>query len=282
MYQKTYYATHPESIYGATNDELRELYLVNDIFSEGEIRLNYSHFDRIAVGGAVPTSEKLSLPVIDEPESLKGKPFLDMREMGAVNISGGKGKITVDGETFELGKNDCLYIPKESAEVTFESETAANPAKFYLLSTLAHKRFETKLITTEQANKLYLGAVETSNVRTVYQLIIPGICQSSQLVMGLTALDTGSVWNTCPPHIHERRSEVYLYFDLDEKARIMHFMGQTEDTRTMIMENEQVVLSPPWSIHMGVGTSNYSFVWAMGGENLDYTDMNVLDICQLK
>lgn len=282
MYQKTYYATHPESIYGATNDELRELYLVSDIFTEGKIRLNYSHFDRIVVGGAVPTGEKLSLPVIDEPESLKGKPFLDMREMGAVNIGSGKGKITVDGQTFELGKNDCLYIPKESAEVSFESLEAGNPAKFYLLSTLAHKRFETKLVTTEQANKLYLGAVETSNVRTVYQLIIPGICQSSQLVMGLTALETGSVWNTCPPHIHERRSEVYLYFDLDEKARIMHFMGQTEDTRTMIIENEQVVLSPPWSIHMGVGTSNYSFVWAMGGENLDYTDMNVLDICQLK
>ncbi len=282
MYQKTYYATHPESIFGATNEELRELYLVNDIFTSGELRLNYSHFDRVAVGGAVPTGEKLLLPVLEEPESLKGKPFLDMREMGAVNIGEGRGKITVDGAEFELGKKDCLYIPKGSTEVSFESVDAGAPAKFYLVSTLAHARYEPKLITTEQANKLYLGAVETSNVRTVYQLIIPGICQSSQLVMGLTSLDTGSVWNTCPPHIHERRSEVYLYFDLDEKARIMHFMGQTEDTRTMIMENEQVVLSPPWSIHMGVGTSNYSFVWAMGGENLDYTDMNVLDICQLK
>ena len=282
MYEKTYYATHPESIFGATNEELRELYLVRELFAEGELRLNYSHFDRIAVGSAVPTGEKLSLPAIEEPESLKGKPFLDMREMGAVNIGEGRGKITVDGETFELGKKDCLYIPKGSSEVSFESADAAAPAKFYLVSTLAHARFETKLITTEQANKLNLGAVETANVRTVYQLIIPGICQSSQLVMGLTSLDTGSVWNTCPPHIHERRSEVYLYFDLDEKARIMHFMGQTEDTRTMIMGNEEVVLSPPWSIHMGVGTSNYSFVWAMGGENLDYTDMNVLDICQLK
>ena len=282
MYNKTYYATHPESILGMLNEDLRDLYLVNDIFAENEVRLNYSHFDRIAVGGTMPTSKKVKLPTHTEPESTKGKPFLDRREMGAVNIGEGRGKITVDGETYELGKMDCLYIAKESVEVTFESEDAANPAKFYLLSTLAHKRFETKLLTAKDAKKLQLGSVETSNVRTVYQLIIPGVCDSSQLVMGLTTLETGSVWNTCPPHIHERRSEVYLYFDLDEKARIMHFMGQTEDTRTMIMENEQVVLSPPWSIHMGVGTSNYSFVWAMGGENLDYTDMNVLDICQLR
>lgn len=282
MYNKTYYATHPESIFGMTNEDLRDLYLVSNIFAENEVRLNYSHFDRIAVGGTMPVSKKVSLPTHTEPESAKGKPFLDRREMGAVNIGNGCGKITVDGEVYELGKMDCLYIAKESAEVTFESDDAANPAKFYLLSTLAHKRFETKLLTAKDAKKLQLGSVETSNVRTVYQLIIPGVCDSSQLVMGLTTLETGSVWNTCPPHIHERRSEVYLYFDLDEKARIMHFMGQTEDTRTMIMENEQVVLSPPWSIHMGVGTSNYSFVWAMGGENLDYTDMNVLDICQLR
>ena len=282
MYRNTFYATHPISIYGASNADLRRSYLIENSFVKNELRLHYSHFDRIAVGGAVPQKKKLSLPQHTEPDSAKGRPYLDRREMGVINIGAGKGTVTVDGKKYKLDKKDCLYVAKESEKVTFESEDAKKPAQFYLLSTLAHKRYETRLLTAEDANKLHLGSPETANVRTVYQMIIPGVCDSAQLVMGLTSLDSGSVWNTCPPHIHERRSEVYLYFDLDKRARIMHFMGQPESTRTMLMNDKEIVLSPPWSIHMGVGTSNYSFVWAMGGENLDYTDMNVLDICQLK
>jgi 4-deoxy-L-threo-5-hexosulose-uronate ketol-isomerase len=278
MHVETRQAIDPRHAAGFGTEELRAEFLIQNLFTPGEVRLTYSHLDRLIVGGATPTGGTLAL----SPIKPTGTPsFLDRRELVAVNV-GGAGTIVAGGASFDLGHRDMLYVGMGAGEVTFASADAANPAKFYLLSAPAHQAYPARLVRIAEANRLDLGSQATSNERSIYQFIHPDVLKTCQLVVGMTVLAPGSVWNTMPCHVHDRRSEAYLYFDLAEQARVFHFMGEPTETRHLVVKNEEAILSPGWSIHSGAGTSNYTFIWAMAGDNVDYKDVDMVAMEDLR
>ncbi|MDO6807560.1 5-dehydro-4-deoxy-D-glucuronate isomerase [Zobellia galactanivorans] len=274
---ETRYASSPEAVKKYDTTQLREEFLIENLLEPGKINMTYSHYDRYITGGVVPEAP-LALEAIDP---LKSDYFLERREIGIINV-GASGSVEVDGTTYELDHKDALYIGQGAKKVIFKSNDANAPALFYFNSAPAHRAYPTKKVSREEANKLELGSLETANHRTVNQMIIGGIVTTCQLQMGMTELKTGSVWNTMPAHVHDRRMEVYFYTDVPEDQSVCHFMGQPQETRHIWMQNHQAVISPPWSIHCGSGTSNYTFIWGMAGENLDYNDMDVAKITELR
>ena len=272
------HAVAPSAYETMTTSELRRSFLVEDLFAAGQIVLRYWSTERTVVGSAVPTDAPLALPC---PKELAAAYFAERREIGIINI-GGAGIITVDGQAFSLAKLDCLYVGRGSKQVTFSSAKAAEPAQFYIVSHPAHTAYPTTLVTPAQAEKQDLGSQAEANERTINRAIHEMGVKSCQLVMGFTVLKPGSVWNTMPPHTHLRRSEVYLYFDLAPNQAVFHMMGRPEATRSIVVHDRKAVLAPPWSIHGGVGTSNYFFVWAMGGENQVFADMDAAPVAQLR
>lgn len=258
--------------------ELRDNFLVQNIMQAGTVQLVYSHYDRLIIGGAVPTSAALSLPNEDE---LKATYFLERREMGIINV-GGKGTVKADGVEYTIDKLECVYLGKGTKEVHFSSSTPDAPAHFYLLSLPAHHTYPNRMMTKAEAAPVNLGDISTSNKRTIYKYIHNDGIQSCQLVMGLTALEPGSVWNSVPPHTHTRRMEAYFYFDVDAANRVMHFMGEPQETRHLVIANHEAAISAPWSMHFGVGTASYGFIWGMAGENKEFTDMDPQPIASLK
>lgn len=270
---ETRYAIDPATAKTLDTEGLRQHFHASGLFAEGEIRLVYSHYDRLIMGGAVPGTGSLALDKVAEVGTAS---ILDRREMGILNI-GETGQVTVDGETHEVGRGDVLYIGMGKGPVTF-----SGPGRFYILSAPAHRACPTRLITVKDARRVELGAPETCNERVILQFLHPEVADTCQLVMGYTQFKPGSVWNTMPAHLHDRRMEAYLYFELGPEQRVFHFMGQPHETRHLVMANEEVVISPPWSIHCGAGTGAYTFCWAMAGDNVDFTDMDMVAMGDLR
>ena len=274
----TRYAASPKDVKSYDTTRLREEFLIQNLMEVDKINLVYSHYDRFITGSAVPIKTPLKLETID---ALKSEYFLERRELGIINI-GSTGTVVVDGKAYILENKEALYVGQGNKEVEFSSESAENPALFYLNSTPAHKSFPLKKIGKEDVEVIQLGSPETANARTLRKYIVNSVVDVCQLQMGMTTLKSGSSWNTMPAHIHDRRMEVYFYFEVASDQAVCHFMGEPQETRHIWTSNNQAVISPPWSIHSGSGTSSYSFIWGMAGENLDYGDMDHCKINELK
>jgi 4-deoxy-L-threo-5-hexosulose-uronate ketol-isomerase len=268
------YGVHPDHFPALNTQQIRDEFLATGLMREGEIKLVHSHYDRFIFGGAVPVAEELAL---ENYPDLKADYFLERRELGILNLGEG-GTVTVDGTAYHLGRFDCLYVSRGSRQVSFRSDGTSAPARFYLNSAPAHREYPTTKYTQQQANRVELGDEDHINKRVLYQYIHEDGIKSCQLVMGFTELLPGNAWNTFPPHTHERRMEVYLYFDLPGDELVMHFMGKPDETRHIAVRNFEAVISPPWSIHSGAGTSAYRFVWGMAGENQAFSDMDAFPL----
>lgn len=272
------WGTHPDDVKRYDTSQLRKEFLVEKLFATDEVLMVYSHNDRLIIGGAMPVNEDLKLETVD---LIRSEYFCERREAGIICIEG-EGIVSVDGKDYEMAFKDAIYVGRGSKEVVFKSKNKNNPAKYYFASAPAHKEYPTAQITSEMRRVRDLGAAETSNKRILNQLILSEIVPCCQLQMGMTEIQTGSVWNTMPPHTHSRRMEAYFYFKVPEHQAVCHFMGEPQETRHIFMGNEQAVISPSWSIHSAAGTSNYTFIWAMCGENLDYDDMDTFTADKLR
>lgn len=274
----TRYASNPASVKALNTQELRDEFLIQNVIIKDELKWTYSHYDRYMVAGIKPVEKAITLETIDP---LKSSFFLERRELGIINI-GDSGFVIVDGTTYTLEHKEALYLGQGNKAVTFSSKSAEKPAQFYLNSTPAHKKFPNKKIGIDDVEVIELGSPETANARTLRKYIVNSVVDVCQLQMGMTTIKPGSSWNTIPAHVHDRRMEVYFYFEVPENQAVCHFMGEPQETRHIWMANGEAVISPPWSIHSGSGTSSYSFIWGMAGENLDYGDMDVCKINELR